>query len=211
MLHIQRFIFNPFSENTYLVYNDDKSAWLVDPGNQTPRETQQLQDFITAQNLTLEKILLTHAHIDHILGLQWAYDTFNLPVHLHPLEEEILKLGKWSAQQFGFDFEDFRGETVSVEEGDELKLGEEVFKIYFTPGHSPGHIVYHNASNKFMLSGDVLFDGSIGRTDLYKGDFNLLIKSIREKIMPHDEATIILSGHGKETTIGKEKHSNPFL
>lgn len=132
MLHIQIFPFNPFSENTYIVYNDQKQAWIIDPGNVHPKETEALQSFISDNGLKVEKILLTHAHIDHILGLQWAHDTYKVPVYLHPDEEEILKMGNLSAQRFGFEFNDFNGEVKFLNEGDELKLGDDVFHIYFT-------------------------------------------------------------------------------
>jgi len=211
VLYIQKFTFNPFSENTYVVYNDQKQAWLIDPGNLHEEETHTLQNFILNHDLKIEKILLTHAHIDHILGLQWAHNTYRVPVYLHPDEEEILKMGNLSAQRLGLDFENFKGETLFIEEGEKLNLGNEIFKIYFAPGHSPGHLIYHNEENKLAISGDVLFEGSIGRTDLYKGDFNQLIASIKTKLFTLDNETIIYSGHGNETTVGREKLTNPFL
>ena len=211
MLHIQIFPFNPFSENTYIVYNDQKQAWIIDPGNIHPKETEALQSFISDNGLNVEKILLTHAHIDHILGLQWAHNTYKVPVYLHPDEEEILKMGNLSAQRFGFEFNDFNGEVKFLNEGDELKLGDEIFHIYFTPGHSPGSISYHNPDGKFIISGDVLFEGSIGRTDLFKANFDQLIDSIKTKLLILPEDTQVFSGHGNPTKIGFEKEHNPFL
>lgn len=211
MLHIQVFPFNPFSENTYVVYDNEKKAWLIDPGNFHAEETKALSQFIEQHQLKIEKILLTHAHIDHILGLQWAYDTFKTPIHLHPLEEEILKMGELSAQRFGFPFKKFVGEILYVEEGQKLYLGEEEFDIYFTPGHSPGSVCYHHKKQQFIISGDVLFQSSIGRTDLYKGNYNQLIESIQQKLLNLEEETTVLSGHGSATNIGVEKQINPFL
>ncbi len=211
MLHIQIFPFNPFSENTYVIYNDQKQAWIIDPGNVHPKETEDLQSFISDNGLKVEKILLTHAHIDHILGLQWAHDAYKVPVYLHPDEEEILKMGNLSAQRFGFEFNDFNGEVKFLNEGDELKLGDDVFHIYFTPGHSPGSISYHNPDGKFIISGDVLFEGSIGRTDLFKANFDQLIDSIKTKLLILPEDTQVFSGHGNPTKIGFEKEHNPFL
>ena len=211
MLHIQTFPFNPFSENTYVVYNDEKQAWIIDPGNIHEKETEALQNFITDRGLKVEKILLTHAHIDHILGLQWAHDTYKVPVYLHPDEEEVLKMGALSAQRFGFDFENFKGEVKFLNEGNELKLGDDVFHIYFTPGHSPGSVSYHNPDHKFVISGDVLFEGSIGRTDLFKASLEQLLSSINTKLFTLDDDTIVLSGHGRPTKIGVEKLTNPFL
>ncbi|MDE5493368.1 MBL fold metallo-hydrolase [Elizabethkingia meningoseptica] len=211
MLHIQIFPFNPFSENTYVIYNDQKQAWIIDPGNIHEKETEALQNFISERDLKVEKILLTHAHIDHILGLQWAHDTYKVPVYLHPEEEEILKMVSLSAQRFGFEFDNFNGEIKFLNEGDDLKLGEDTFHIYFTPGHSPGSISYHNPENQFVISGDVLFEGSVGRTDLYKGNFEQLTESIKNKLFILPDDTQVFSGHGNPTHIGFEKAHNPFL
>ena len=120
-------------------------------------------------------------------------------------------MGALSAQRFGFDFENFKGEVKFLNEGNELKLGDDVFHIYFTPGHSPGSVSYHNPDHKFVISGDVLFEGSIGRTDLFKASLEQLLSSINTKLFTLDDDTIVLSGHGRPTKIGVEKLTNPFL
>ncbi|NAW49954.1 MBL fold metallo-hydrolase [Elizabethkingia argentiflava] len=211
MLNLQIFSFNPFSENTYIVYNNKNQAWLVDPGNSQPYENDSLKHFIDEKELKVEKILLTHAHIDHILGLQWAHDTYKVPVYLHPKEEEILKMGSISAQRFGFNFFDFEGDLKFIDEHNELHLGEHLFHLFFTPGHSPGSLSYYNAENKLVISGDVLFQGSIGRTDLYKANFEQLMESIERQLLTLPNDTQVFSGHGKPTFIGIEKENNPFL
>lgn len=211
MLHIQSFVFNFAGENTYILYNDQKEAWLFDPGNFHVQETNAIEKFITDNELKIEKILLTHAHIDHVMGLQWACDKFKLPVILHKDDQEVLDMLPMSGARFGIMVPPVKVETQYVKEGDVLKFGEEEFKIYHVPGHSPGSIVFHNEKNKFMISGDVLFQGSIGRTDLYKGDYLLLIKGIKEKLFVLDPETQVLSGHGNPTTIGFEKEHNPFF
>jgi len=211
MLHIQRFVFNFASENTYILYNDNKSAWIIDPGNMNEQETHVISNFITENKLNIEKILLTHAHIDHVLGLQWAFDTFKVPVILHKEDQEVLDMLSASGARFGFQVPPVKVETQYVNEGDELDLDGEKFKIYHVPGHSPGSVVYHNETKKFMISGDVLFEGSIGRTDLYKGNYEQLITGIKTKLFILDDETQVFSGHGNSTTIGFEKQHNPFL
>lgn len=210
-MQLQTFVFNFASENTYILYNENKNAWLIDPGNFLKQETVMLQNFITEKNLNIEKILLTHAHIDHVLGLQWASEQFKVPVYLHKEDEDVLKMLPASALRFGFSVAPVHVETTRIREGDELVLDEEKFKIYHVPGHSPGSVVFHNETQKFMISGDVLFQGSIGRTDLYKGNYELLLSGIREKLFPLDPETTVYCGHGNPTTIGFEKEYNPFF
>ena len=211
MVHVESFTFNPFSENTYLVYNDEKEAFLIDPGNMPDTETQVLEDFINSKELKIKNILLTHAHIDHIIGLQWAFDTFNVPVLMHSNETEILEQAPFTAKKYGFFFPAFTGETKLIKEGDVLKLGSDTFQIFDVPGHSPGSVAFYNGESGFVISGDALFMMSIGRTDLYKGDYNQLITSIKTKLLTLPEATKVYSGHGDSTTIGFEKAHNSFL
>lgn len=211
MFQIQAFVFNFASENTYVLFNENKNAWLIDPGNMNEQETQAISNFITENNLKIEKILLTHAHIDHVLGLQWAFDTFKVPVTMHQEDQEVLDMLQASGARFGFQIPAVKVNTEYINEGDELDFDGEKFKIYHVPGHSPGSVVYHNETQKFMISGDVLFEESIGRTDLYKGNYDQLIEGIKTKLFVLDEETQVLSGHGNPTTIGFEKQYNPFL
>lgn len=211
MFQIQTFVFNFASENTYVLFNENKNAWLIDPGNMNEQETQAISNFITENNLKIEKILLTHAHIDHVLGLQWAFDTFKVPVTMHQEDQEVLDMLQASGARFGFQIPAVKIDTEYINEGDELDFDGEKFKIYHVPGHSPGSVVYHNETQKFMISGDVLFEGSIGRTDLYKGNYDQLIEGIKTKLFVLNEETQVFSGHGNPTTIGFEKQYNPFL
>ena len=211
MLHVKSFAFNPFSENTYIIYNDEKEAFLIDPGNMPEAETQTLHSFIKTNELKVKNILLTHAHIDHIIGLQWAYDTFEVPVLIHFDEMEILDRASFTAKNYGFFFPAFKGELQHIKEGETLTLGSETIKIYDVPGHSPGSVAFYNQNNGFVISGDALFMMSIGRTDLYKGDYDQLISSIKTKLLTLPENTKVYSGHGESTTIGFEKEHNPFL
>lgn len=211
MLQIQGFVFNFASENTYILYNENKNAWLIDPGNMNEQETQAIENFISEKGLKIDKILLTHAHIDHVLGLQWAFDTFKVPVLMHQDDQEVLDMLQASGMRFGFSVNPVKADITYISEGEVLELDGEKFKIYHVPGHSPGSVVYHNEEQKFMISGDVLFEGSIGRTDLYKGNHELLIDGITNKLFILDDDTQVFSGHGNPTSIGFEKQYNPFF
>jgi len=211
MLHIQSFVFNPFSENTYVVYNESKEAFLIDPGNFSEEETKVLNNFVAEKELNIQNILLTHAHIDHVLGLQTAFDQYQVSVLMHELDQEILDRNPMDANRFGFFFKPFQGEISYLKEDEILKLGMDELKIIHVPGHSPGHLAFYNDAQKLMISGDVLFEGSIGRTDLYKGDHEQLISSIREKLFVLPDETQVYNGHGNPTTISFEKNYNPFF
>ena len=211
MLQLQAFVFNFASENTYILYNENKNAWLFDPGNFTPQETEMISNFIHEKELTVTKTLLTHAHIDHVMGLQWAVDTFKLPVFMHKEDKEVLDMLPMSGNRFGITVQPVTAEIEYLSETDELDFEGTKFNIYHVPGHSPGSIVYHNEDQKFIISGDVLFQGSIGRTDLYKGNYEQLIEGIKTKLFVLDPETQVFSGHGNPTTIGFEKDYNPFF
>ena len=211
MLQIKSFAFNPFSQNTYVVFNENKDAYLIDPGNFTDEETDVLLTFISDNDLKVQNIILTHAHIDHVLGLQKAFDKYQVPVLMHPLEQEILDRNPMDANRFGFFFQPFKGQISYLTENDLVNLGEDEFKILHVPGHSPGSIAFYNEEQKLMISGDVLFEGSIGRTDLYKGDHDQLISNIKNKLFVLDDETKVFNGHGNPTTIGFEKNYSPYF
>ena len=211
MLHIKSFAFNPFSENTYIVFNENKNAFIIDPGNFSEVENNVLNQFIVDNELKVQNILLTHAHIDHVLGLQKAFDKYKVPILMHELEKEILDRNPMDANRFGFFFKPFEGEISYLNENEIISVDEDDFKILHVPGHSPGHIAFYSEAQKFIISGDVLFEGSIGRTDLYKGDAQELLKSIREKLFVLEDETKVYNGHGNPTTVGFEKSYNPFF
>ncbi|WP_294219371.1 MBL fold metallo-hydrolase [uncultured Chryseobacterium sp.] len=211
MLQIQGFVCNFAGENTYILYNEHQNAWLIDPGNSNEQETRAIENFISEKGLKVRKILLTHAHIDHVMGLQWAFDTFKVPVVMHQEDKEVLDMFQISGMRFDMNLNHIHADLEYINEGDELDLDGETFAVYHVPGHSPGSIVYHHKNQKFMISGDVLFEGSIGRTDLYKGNYEQLISGIKNKLFILDDETQVFSGHGNPTTIGFEKQYNPFL
>lgn len=211
MLHIKSFAFNPFSENTYIVFNENKNAFIIDPGDFSEVENNILNQFIIDNELKVQNILLTHAHIDHVLGLQKAFDKYKVPILMHELEKEILDRNPMDANRFGFFFKPFEGEISYLNENEIISLDDYEFQILHVPGHSPGHIAFYSEAQKFIISGDVLFEGSIGRTDLYKGDAQELLKSIREKLFVLEDETKVYNGHGNPTTVGFEKSYNPFF
>lgn len=211
MLQIKSFAFNPFSENTYVVFNENKEAYIIDPGNFSDEETNVLTKFISDNELKVQNILLTHAHIDHVLGLQKIFDHYKVSVLMHEIEKEILDRNPMDANRFGFFFKPFEGDISFLTEDETINLGNDKFKIIHVPGHSPGSIAFYNEVQKFMVSGDVLFEGSIGRTDLYKGDHEQLISSIKNKLFVLDEETKVYNGHGNPTTIGFEKNYSPYF
>ena len=211
MHHIKSFAFNPFSENTYIVFNENKNAFIIDPGDFSEVENNILNQFIIDNELKVQNILLTHAHIDHVLGLQKAFDKYKVPILMHDLEKEILDRNPMDANRFGFFFKPFEGEISYLNENEIISVDEDEFKILHVPGHSPGHIAFYSEAQKFIISGDVLFEGSIGRTDLYKGDAQELLKSIREKLFVLEDETKVYNGHGNPTTVGFEKSYNPFF
>jgi hydroxyacylglutathione hydrolase len=211
MLHIKSFTFNPFQENTYLVYDDSGEAALVDPGCFTSPEKKELEDFITNKGLTLTQLWNTHCHIDHVLGNAWAMKTFDLPLHIHPNELPVLKSVEVYAPNYGFHGYESSEASGFFREGQELKVGNELLQVIFVPGHSPGHVVFYHEASAQCLAGDTLFKGSIGRTDLPGGNHSLLLEKIKSQLFVLPEETVVYPGHGPETKIGFEKVYNPFV
>lgn len=211
MIHIQKFTFNPFQENTYLIYNNEKECVVIDPGNQTPVEDQQLFDFIEEHKLKPFLIFNTHAHLDHILGNQSVKEAYDIPITLHHKEKEIYRSAPQTAQMYGLP--PFRLPEIDqwIDVDQPLKIGKEELQLLFTPGHSPGEVSLYYEKGKQLIAGDVLFRESIGRTDLPGGDHATLIQSIKEKFWPLPDETEVFCGHGPDTTIAYEKGNNPFL
>ncbi len=211
MLYIECFTFNAFQENTYLIYNDKKDCWIVDPGMYMAEETAHLNTYITQHKLNPVSIINTHTHLDHIFGVNAIKDKYKIPFGIHEKDLPVLQGAAGSAMLFGFDFRNIPQVDFYIKDGDFLQLGDETVNILFTPGHSPGSITFYYPAGNWAIAGDVLFNGSIGRTDLPGGNFNTLINSIRTQLFTLPDDTIVYSGHGPSTTIGNEKRYNPFL
>lgn len=211
MLQIKSFTFNPFQENTYLIYDESREAALIDPGCFTISEKRELEDFIISENLKVTQLLNTHCHIDHVLGNAWAIKKFGVSLQIHPNEASVLKSVEVYAPNYGFQgYESAEADTY-LEEGQEIWIGKEKLTVLFVPGHSPGHVVFYHSDSKQCIAGDTLFKGSIGRTDLPGGNHNLLLSKIKSQLFGLPEETVIYPGHGPETTIGFEKIYNPFV
>lgn len=211
MLNVRFFTFNPFQENTYIISNEKNECWIVDPGMYGPEEIKIFTSFISDNQLKPQAIINTHAHIDHILGVNALMRQYNIPFSLHEKELPVLNRGADTAAMFGFQFTDVPAATSFIKETEPLKLGDDVLQVFFTPGHSPGSISFYYPQGGWVVAGDVLFNGSIGRTDLPGGDFSTLISSIRTHLFSLPDDTTVFSGHGPETTIGNERKHNPFL
>lgn len=211
MLQIKKFTFNGFQENTFVLYDETKEAILIDPGNNSEVEDEELVDFLESNNLDLKKVVLTHAHLDHVFGLSFIESKYHLKALLHPGEETVLEQAINVAKMYGVPF---RGQPKAggfLTENDQLTFGNQTFEILFTPGHSPASICFYHEVEKIVIGGDVLFLQSIGRTDLPGGDFDTLINSIKTQLFTLPDDVTVYPGHGPETTIGYEKGANPFL
>jgi hydroxyacylglutathione hydrolase len=212
MVHIKQFEFSPFQENTYLLYTDDKSCWIIDPGCYFPEEKQELKTFIASNELKVERLLLTHCHLDHVFGNAFIHQEYDVSPEYHKLDEPTMKMAPISASMYNIPgFETSPAPKSYLKEGDALKLGNEDFEIRFCPGHAPGHVVFIHHDQKIIIGGDVIFKESIGRTDLPGGNHATLIQSIEEQIFTLPDDYTIYSGHGDTTIVGHEKKHNPFL
>lgn len=211
-MKIKSFTFNPFQENMYVVYDNTKECIIIDPGCYTEKERTELRRFITSEGLKPVKLINTHCHIDHVLGNKFTSELWDLELYMHkedlPLLENAGNIGKM------YGFEDYEGSPYPkhfLAQDDTLTFGESSFKILFTPGHAPGHICLYSKENNLVIAGDVLFQGSIGRTDLPGGDHSTLINSIVTQLFPLSNETQVFCGHGPSTNLGYEKEHNPFL
>jgi len=211
MLTVKAFEFNPVQENTYVVFNQKDACCIIDPGCYFGNERTALQEFIEQQGLTPRLLLNTHCHLDHVFGNKFVYETWDLPLHLHEKEQPVLARAPEAGLLWGMPFENYRAELVYLTPGKQVTVGEDELTILFLPGHSPGSVGFYSKDQGFIIGGDVLFRGSIGRTDLPGGDHETLLRSIREQLWPLPDETIVYPGHGEPTTIGWEKKHNPFL
>ncbi len=211
MIKIKTFVFNPFQENTYLLYDETCKAVIIDPGCSTKPEEDQLLEFIKENNIELKHLLNTHSHIDHILGNRFISEQFNLPLESHKDDEFLIKRAENQAAVFGVKIEAPPLPGKYLDEAMNIKFGNSLLDIVHTPGHSPGSIVFYNQKEKFMIVGGVLFNQSIGRIDLPGGNYDVLIDSITRKLFPLGDDMEVFSGHGSPTTMGKECISNPFF
>ena len=211
MIEIKSFTFNPFQENTYILYNKEKQCLIFDPGNINDEEDSRLLSFIKTNKLEPIGLINTHCHIDHVLGNQLIHDAFNLELQAHEQEVPVLKSCEFASKMYGIPYRGSPEIAKFIKEGSEIELGKERLSVLLTPGHSPGSLCFYSESYGLVIGGDVLFYGSIGRTDLPGGDYNTLISSIKTQLFSLPDHVVVYPGHGPKTTIGFEKKSNPFL
>lgn len=204
--------FNPFQENTYIVYDETKECVIFDPGCFDEREKETLKNFIDDSGLKPVRLINTHCHIDHVFGNHFVSNTWGLDLEIHRGELPVLEAVPTVSQFYGIPAGDPSPKPGRfIEEGVEINFGKTNFKTLFTPGHSPASISFYCEENGFVIAGDVLFRESIGRTDLPGGDFDTLINSIRKNLLTLNDDVVVYPGHGPSTTIGHERKFNPFL
>ncbi len=211
MLKVKKFVFNPFQLNAYVVYNDEGDALLFDPAVSSPEEMRQLQDFIDGNRLKPQMLVNTHSHIDHILGNLKVAGIYGLKLAAHPGGQPFLDRAFDSAARFGLSLDGVKPIDIPLKEGDRLTLGQDTLQVFDTPGHADGSLCFYAEKEGFVITGDVLFYQSIGRTDLPTGDYDVLQKSIWEKLFVLPDETVVYPGHGPDTKIGREKVENPFV
>jgi glyoxylase-like metal-dependent hydrolase (beta-lactamase superfamily II) len=211
MLGVKQFTFNPVQENTYVLYNGEGQCCIIDPGCYFPEEEKVLQNFIEQNALQPVLLLNTHCHLDHVFGNKFVSQTWGLPLCIHPLEKPVLDFAPQSGQLWQLPFGNYEGEFIYLKAGNSVKVGADELETLFTPGHSPGSVSFYHEPGGFVIGGDVLFNGSVGRTDLPGGDFKTLLNSIQTQLYTLPDDTKVYSGHGPVTTVGFEKMNNPFV
>ncbi|MDE5826902.1 MAG: MBL fold metallo-hydrolase [Duncaniella sp.] len=212
-MKVSRFVFNMFGVNTYVVWDPESSeAAIIDPGMIDDQERRALDGFIESRKLKVTQLINTHSHLDHIFGNTYIKEKYGLEIKANPADAFLAETLPEQASRFGMRMS-LRPQGIDVElhDGDTIFLGKERMEVLGVPGHSPGGIALYCPESNFVITGDTLFPGSMGRTDLPGGDYATLADAIRRKLLTLPESTVVLSGHGVETTIGNEKKSNPFL
>lgn len=209
-MQINRFTVGPFGENTYLL-TEGAQAVIIDPGFVEDAEFQDFQSEIEDQQLDLIAVLLTHAHVDHVLGLSRVLEQYDIPVYLSEKDRYLWNNFSSQAAMFGLKADGFDFDPKPLPVQPDWEIGNFSFDVRYTPGHAPDHVSLYLPDSDAIVAGDTLFKEGIGRTDLYKGDFKVLEKSIKEELYSLPDNTVVYPGHGPETTIAHEKQSNPFV
>lgn len=211
-MQYQTFVFSPFQENTFVLFDDSKECVVVDAGNFYPAENQKLDQFFIDNDLKLVHIINTHNHLDHVFGSRYLVDKYNVKVASHEADLFWIDRFMQTAEGYGLDISEGAPKPeLLLNEGDLFKFGNTELEIIHVPGHSPGGIAFYKKDQGLLFCGDILFQGSIGRTDLPQGNHEDLIRGIKEKLFILPDETQVFTGHGPTTTIGYEKQHNPFL
>jgi len=211
MLQVKKFTFNPFQENTYLVWDHTLECIFIDPGCYNQEEENELSAFIEKNKLMPVLNLNTHAHIDHVMGNRFIKEKYGLEPRMHEADLRTLKAAAPYAVLVGLRMDDPPIPTSFIDVSQPIQFGQTSFSILFTPGHSPGHVSFYHDNSKTLFSGDVLFQGGVGRFDLPGGHYETLMNSITQVLFSLPMETKVYCGHGNETSLLKEKESNPFV
>ena len=218
-LTVQTFVVSPFAENT-VVLHDGREAALIDPGTATPEERAAVEAYIAAVGLRVRHLLLTHAHVDHVFGCAHFARLYGPTAdhggwQMHPADGPLLANATVQGELFGVRVDPPPAAAHDLADGDVVALGAHRLRVLHVPGHSPGSVAFHDADASdgagLLVGGDVLFHGSVGRTDLWEGDHDTLLRSIRTRLLTLPDATRVVPGHGPATTVGRERAHNPFL
>lgn len=212
-MEIKTFVFNLFSENTMVFSGEVPGRCLIaDPGNLKPEEDSRILDYLEENGLVPEAILVTHAHSDHVCGIDRLQERYpDCPVYMHPADRDTFAYSREMFRLMGVRLPEFRFPSIDIREGDVIRAAGFEFAVIETPGHSLGCVCFHEKGKNFMLTGDTLFAGTIGRSDFKYGDYDREIRSIMEKLMVLDGSIVIYPGHGPSSTIGYERAHNPML
>lgn len=212
MANVVKLTFNDFQENTYIVYDDTGECVLFDPGCYQKHEEEELVRTISERKLKPVRLINTHCHLDHVFGNKFAAEHFKLGLEIHRGELPVLEAVPQVCMMYGLPpAQPSPAPSRFIEAGDVIEFGETKLEVLFTPGHSPASLSFYCRESGFVIAGDVLFYGSIGRTDLPGGDFNTLINSIKEQLLVLPDDTVVYPGHGPKTTVAFERANNPFL
>ena len=211
MFQIKVLTFNPVQENTYVLYNEQNECIIIDPGCYFDEEKEEIKSFIVKNHLAPKILLNTHCHLDHVFGNKYIAEEYKLTLQIHKNEEQLLQMAPSSGLMFNLPFDNYKGDLVFLKEEDVVSLSNDKLKVIDAPGHSPGSICFYCEKQKFIIGGDVLFQNSIGRTDLPGGSHEDLVRNIKEKLFKLPGDVKAYPGHGPQTTIGEEIKFNPFL
>lgn len=211
MIKVKTFVCNPFQENSYLLYDESGECVIVDAGQFNSEEQAQLESFIEGNNLKPVKLLNTHGHFDHLAGVEHIAKKYGIELYIHADEQYNMEHAGAMGAVYGFVINQPTCKINFIKGGDEISFGNSTLKVLDLPGHTPGGVGFYNDAQKIAITGDSLFRGSIGRTDLPGGDYETLMRSILKTLLPLGDEVRYYSGHGESSTLGHERRYNPFV
>jgi len=211
MIRTERFVFNTFQVNTYILKDESGECVIIDASCYEADEKREVKEYIEKNNLKLVRNLNTHCHVDHLFGNSFIAETYGIQPEYHEASVPFLTMAPEIARSYGYVMNDIPAPARFLKDKEKITFGNSELEVLYTPGHADGSVCFYNKEQGFLITGDVLFRDTIGRTDLPTGDLDLLMKSVREKIFTLPDDTLIYPGHGPETTIGYEKQNNPFI